>query len=323
MKQKAPLGRWIHTTFDFFSRNIFITILVLVASFTFITTETFAAIPGTSVSTNGAASITSTGAVLNGQYTINGLNAPITSNRPSDYSVYFEYDHEQTLAAPGRTDSVELTVLSGAVATPVSGLDPLTTDPALESSKPYYYRLCLVTIYQTTDPAAANAPGYGTQCGQTQNFKTLAASPTDPTTVDNTDEPTDVDNTETPTDVDNTDEPTDVDNTDDSSDVDNTDETPVNQPSLTGADKLQNPLGSVDNIPDLIAKILEIIMKISMPIIVIMLIYSGFLYVKAMGKPEEIKKAHQTLLWTVIGAAVILGAWTLAEAISGTINQLK
>jgi hypothetical protein len=52
------------------------------------------------------------------------------------------------------------------------------------------------------------------------------------------------------------------------------------------------------------------------------IIYCGFLFVKAIGKPEEIKKAKDALLYTVIGAAILLGAWTIAQLISDTIIEI-
>ncbi|MCU0660423.1 MAG: pilin [Candidatus Pacebacteria bacterium] len=94
--------------------------------------------------------------------------------------------------------------------------------------------------------------------------------------------------------------------------------------TITDADKLQNPLGGdVKTIPQFIAKILEIITKIGTPIIVIMIIYSGFLFVWARGNEEKLTKAKSTLMWTLVGAALMLGAWILAQAIVGTVNQLK
>lgn len=94
--------------------------------------------------------------------------------------------------------------------------------------------------------------------------------------------------------------------------------------TITDADKLQNPLGGgVSTIPQFIAKILEIITKIGTPIIVIMIIYAGFLFVWARGNEEALSRAKKTLMWTLIGAALMLGSWILAQAIVGTVNQLK
>ena len=92
----------------------------------------------------------------------------------------------------------------------------------------------------------------------------------------------------------------------------------VNGGSTTGID---NPLNA-SSIQGLIDSIIKIMIEIGTPIAILFLIYAGFLYVKAMGKPAEVTKAHQALLWTLVGIAVLLGASILAKIIAGTISQL-
>ncbi len=85
---------------------------------------------------------------------------------------------------------------------------------------------------------------------------------------------------------------------------------------------LKNPLQDINSISGLLSAILDIVSQIMAPIIVLAIIYTGFLFVKAQGKDEELTKAKQALLWTVIGAIVVLGATVLSSAIEGTINEL-
>jgi len=89
--------------------------------------------------------------------------------------------------------------------------------------------------------------------------------------------------------------------------------------SLSG--KIVNPI-KVSSIQGLIKTILEAVIKIGIPIVALAIIYCGFLFVKAIGKPEEIKKAKDALLYTVIGAAILLGAWTIAQLISDTVLEI-
>lgn len=87
--------------------------------------------------------------------------------------------------------------------------------------------------------------------------------------------------------------------------------------------KLKNPLaGTVDSIPELIREILDIIVLIGVPIVAIMIIVSGLRLVLAQGKPEELSKARQGLLWTIVGAAIVLGAYAISEAIGSTVGEL-
>lgn len=85
---------------------------------------------------------------------------------------------------------------------------------------------------------------------------------------------------------------------------------------------LPNPI-TASSFQDLIQKILRIVIDIGVPVATLFIIYSGFLFVKAQGNPEKLKEAKETFFWTIVGTAVLLGAWVLAQAIAGTINQLQ
>lgn len=77
-----------------------------------------------------------------------------------------------------------------------------------------------------------------------------------------------------------------------------------------------------DTIPQLINAILEIVYKIGLPVVVLYFLYAGWLYVSARGNPAKIKTAHEAFLYTVVGAALILGAFVISRLIIGTINSL-
>ncbi len=85
--------------------------------------------------------------------------------------------------------------------------------------------------------------------------------------------------------------------------------------------KICNPINE-STLTGLIKTLLESVIKIGMPVIALAVIYCGFLFVKAQGKPEEITKARDALLYTLIGAAVLLGSWAIAELIKNTVGAL-
>lgn len=85
--------------------------------------------------------------------------------------------------------------------------------------------------------------------------------------------------------------------------------------------KLDNPL-KVGNFCDLLETLLGAIIVIGMPIAVLFLVYVGFNFILARGNPEKIGKARNNLLYTVIGIAVFLGAWTIAKLIQATLVNL-
>ncbi len=89
-----------------------------------------------------------------------------------------------------------------------------------------------------------------------------------------------------------------------------------------GSTKLANPL-KVNTIQELLNLILQVVVTLAVPIIVLFIIYSGFLYVTAQGKPEAIKKATTAFTWTIIGGVIVLGASLLLTVITNTVNALR
>ena len=88
------------------------------------------------------------------------------------------------------------------------------------------------------------------------------------------------------------------------------------------AQTLDNPL-EVDSIQELLLKIVEIIIEIGWYVVVIAIIYSGFLFVTAGGKEDQIKKAKIGFFWVIIGSAILLGGTVLVELIENTISGLQ
>ena len=93
-------------------------------------------------------------------------------------------------------------------------------------------------------------------------------------------------------------------------------------PVFVSAQSFVNPLGET-NLYGFLFKILNAAVYILFPVIVLMFVYTGFLFVAAQGNPAEITKARQALLWTVIGALVLLGSKALALAICGTVKSIN
>lgn len=91
---------------------------------------------------------------------------------------------------------------------------------------------------------------------------------------------------------------------------------------VPSAGKICNPVPKITSIPNLIQTILEGALKIGFPIVALAIIYCGFLFVSARGKPEEITKAKGALSWTLVGAAILLGSWAIAKLISATVLAL-
>ncbi len=88
--------------------------------------------------------------------------------------------------------------------------------------------------------------------------------------------------------------------------------------------KIQNPLGDkLTDLPSFMEALLDIVLKIGVPIVALAIIYTGFLFVSAQGNSEKLTTAKKALMYTLIGAALLLGAWMLANAIVGTVDQIR
>lgn len=86
---------------------------------------------------------------------------------------------------------------------------------------------------------------------------------------------------------------------------------------------LTNPLaGNIDSIPALVKSLLNIVMIIGTPLVALAIIFAGFSLVMAQGNPEKLQKGRSALLWAVVGGAILLGSYVLAQAIGGTVEQL-
>lgn len=92
-----------------------------------------------------------------------------------------------------------------------------------------------------------------------------------------------------------------------------------------GGGLLDNPFGGAGNsLKDLFVTILNnIVLPIGGVIAVLSFVYSGFLYVMAQGDEKKISTAHNALLYTAVGTAVLLGASAIAKVVENTINNLK
>ena len=87
--------------------------------------------------------------------------------------------------------------------------------------------------------------------------------------------------------------------------------------------KICNPIPKIGSLPDLIKTILDGAITIGVPIVALAIIFSGFLFVFARGNDEKLTTAKTALTYSVVGAAILLGSWAIAQMISTTVDTLK
>jgi len=69
--------------------------------------------------------------------------------------------------------------------------------------------------------------------------------------------------------------------------------------------EIENPLGT-DSFTELIRDIIDWLVAIGIGVAVIMIIYSGLLFMTAAGDEEKVTKAKKALTWSLIGLAVLI-----------------
>lgn len=92
---------------------------------------------------------------------------------------------------------------------------------------------------------------------------------------------------------------------------------------LSFTSTINNPLGQDFDILDFLGKLFKNFVKIALPFLVLFTVYSGLLFVMARGNEEKLKEAKEHFLYVIIGATIVLGSWTLAKLLAGTVEQFE
>lgn len=93
--------------------------------------------------------------------------------------------------------------------------------------------------------------------------------------------------------------------------------------------RLINPLNTGECAPNencllnFLNKILDFVIRIGTVVVIFMLVYVGYLFVAARGNETKITEARNALLWTVIGALILLGSKAIALGIESTVKALS
>lgn len=82
-----------------------------------------------------------------------------------------------------------------------------------------------------------------------------------------------------------------------------------------------NPL-EAKSLTDLLMSVLRVIVRVVGVFLVLAFVFIGFQFVVAQGNVEALSKARTNLMWTAIGAAILLGAEGIALVIEATARSL-
>lgn len=87
---------------------------------------------------------------------------------------------------------------------------------------------------------------------------------------------------------------------------------------------IANPLegSGITSIGGLLEVIISGVTYVAIPVIVLAFIWAGFKFVSAQGNSSEISKARSVFLYTLAGAAIILGSNVILEVVVNTSDKL-
>lgn len=71
-----------------------------------------------------------------------------------------------------------------------------------------------------------------------------------------------------------------------------------------------------------IAGFLKAVVMIALPFITLAFVLVGLQFLIAQGEPKKIENARWNFVYAVIGALLVLGAWTIATLIARTVVQI-
>jgi len=89
-------------------------------------------------------------------------------------------------------------------------------------------------------------------------------------------------------------------------------------PVLAQTVVIPNPLEGDGDIPSVIHAITGLLKVIVIPLGIIMIIIGGIQYMTSAGNEEKTNKAKKTILWAIIGIAIIISA----DFIAGFIKEI-
>jgi len=81
---------------------------------------------------------------------------------------------------------------------------------------------------------------------------------------------------------------------------------------------LESKDSTTSNITTLFGSVTNLIALVAGMIAFIYLVYSGILYLTAAGNPDSAKKGQQGIINAIIGIIIIVAAWAIIGAVSGT-----
>ncbi len=86
---------------------------------------------------------------------------------------------------------------------------------------------------------------------------------------------------------------------------------------------LENPLGRSETIWGFLTNLLHALLPLFIVIAVFFIVWSGFQFLTAQGNPQKLETARNTLIWTLVGVAIIVGVDVIIAVLKDVASTLE
>jgi type IV secretory pathway VirB2 component (pilin) len=91
------------------------------------------------------------------------------------------------------------------------------------------------------------------------------------------------------------------------------------QEEETGPEEITLDPFTATSIPGLIGNIIRVVLGFTGVVALLMIIYGGILWLTSGGNQERVKKGRDTLIWAVLGVALIFAAYAIVTTVLGAV----
>lgn len=84
----------------------------------------------------------------------------------------------------------------------------------------------------------------------------------------------------------------------------------------------ENIWGGVKTLQDAVPVLIDLFIKLMIPLIALSIIFTGYTFATAKGDPAQLKKARMMLTYAIVGTMIILAAKGIAIAIQETVTTV-
>lgn len=93
------------------------------------------------------------------------------------------------------------------------------------------------------------------------------------------------------------------------------------QSELTSVGTAIGTDATTNDLPELIGNLINVLLSVLGIVLVVLVVYAGFLYLTAAGDDDKVKKAKKLLTQSIIGLVIIIAAYAIATYVIDALTE--